>query len=160
MKYRELDKHDKNLFAKDFLKTFLCEVGRWLLAFGSAGLIFVLLILAFRWKYGFIIIVSLLVCAYGGVSAWGHAVSNQKERDTWRTHLTDREARIKEMRRQLELIDAEPNEQIDAGCLKYLTMDGEQKLEERKYYKNKISQYEKEAELARIKLEGLGEKIS
>ena len=70
------------------------------------------------------------------------------------------EARIKEMRRQLELIDAEPNEQIDAGCLKYLTMDGEQKLEERKYYKNKISQYEKEAELARIKLEGLGEKIS
>ena len=64
------------------------------------------------------------------------------------------------MRRQLELIDAEPNEQIDAGCLKYLTMDGEQKLEERKYYKNKISQYEKEAELARIKLEGLGEKIS
>ena len=61
MKYRELDKYDKNLFAKDFLKTFLCEVGRWLLAFGSAGLIFVLLILAFRWKYGFIIIVSFLL---------------------------------------------------------------------------------------------------
>ena len=39
-------------------------------------------------------------------------------------------------------------------------MDGEQKLEERKYYKNKIAQYEKEVELARIKLESLGEKIS
>ena len=159
MKYRELNKHDKDLFAKDFLKTFLSEVGRWLLSFGSAGLIFVLLILAFRWKYGFIIIVSLLVCAYGGVSAWGHAVSNQNDRKTWRAHLDDREKRIKEMREQLELIDAEPHEQIDAGCLKYLTMDGEQKLEERKYYKNKIAQYEKEAELARIKLEGLGEKI-
>ena len=159
MKYRELNKHDKNLFAKDFLKTFLCEVGRWLLSFGSAGLIFVLLILAFRWKYGFIIIVSLLVCAYGGVSAWGHAASNQNDRKIWRDHLADRETRIKEMRKQLELIDAEPHDQIDAGCYKYLTMSGEQKLEERKYYKNKISQYEKEAELARIKLEGLGEKI-
>ena len=159
MKYRELNKHDKNLFAKDFLKIFLCEVGRWLLSFGSAGLIFVLLILAFRWKYGFIIIVSLLVCAYGGVSAWGHAVSNQNDRKTWRAHLADREKRIKEIREQLELIDAEPNKQIDAGCLKYLTMNEEQKLEERRYYKNKISQYEKEAELARIKLEGLGEKI-
>ena len=159
MKYRELNKHDKDLFTKDFLKTFLIEVGRCLLSMGSIALIVVLLILAFCWKYGFVIILSLLICLYGGVSAWGHAASNQNERDKWRTHLTDREARIKEMREQLEMIDAEPNDQIDAGCLKYLTMNEEQKLEERKYYKSRIAQYEKEAELARIKLEGLGEKI-
>ena len=159
MKYRELDKHDKDLFAKDFLKTFLSEVGRCLLSFGSVALIVVLLIVAFRWKYGFIIILSLLTCLYGGVSAWGHAASNQNDRKIWRDHLADKETRIKEMRKQLELIDAEPHDQIDAGCYKYLTMSGEQKLEERKYYKDRISQYEKEAELARIKLEGLGEKI-
>ena len=160
MKYRELNKHDKDLFAQDFLKTFLIEVGCRLIAGGSVALIIVLLILAFKWKYGYIILPSLLMCLYGGVSAWGHAVSNQNDRKTWRAHLADRETRIKEMRKQLELIDAEPHEQIDAGCLKYLTMDGEQKLEERKYYKNKIAQYEKEVELARIKLESLGEKIS
>ena len=159
MKYRELDKHDKYLFAKDFLKTFLIEVGRCLLAGGSVTLIIVLLIFAFKWEYGYLIILSLMISIYGTISAWKYAASNQSERKTWRTHLTDRETRIKEMRKQLELIDAEPHEQIDAGCLKYLTMNEEQKLEERKYYKNKISQYEKEAELARIKLESLGEKI-
>ena len=159
MKYRELNKHDKDLFTQDFLKTFLIEVGRCLLSFGSVALIVVSLILAFRWKYGFIIILSLLTCLYGGVSAWRHAASNQNDRKIWRDHLADKEKRIKEMRKQLELIDAEPHDQIDAGCYKYLTMSGEQKLEERKYYKDRISQYEKEAELARIKLEGLGEKI-
>ena len=159
MKYRELNKHDKDLFAQDFLKTFLIEVGCRLIAGGSVALIIVLLILAFRWKYGFIIIPSLLICAYGGVSAWGHAVSKQNDRKIWRDHLADIETRIKEMHKQLELIDAEPHDQIDAGCYKYLTMSGEQKLEERIYYKDRISQYEKEAELARIKLEGLGEKI-
>ena len=160
MKYRELNKHDKDLFAQDFLKTFLIEVGCRLIAGGSVALIIVLFILAFRWKYGFIIIPSLLICAYGGVSAWGHAVSKQNDRKIWRDHLADIETRIKEMHKQLELIDAEPHDQIDAGCYKYLTMSGEQKLEERIYYKDRISQYEKEVELARIKLESLGEKIS
>ena len=159
MKYRELNKHDKDLFAKDFLKTFLIEVGRCLLSMGSVTLIVTLLILAFKWKHGYIILLSLLICTYGGVSAWKYAVLNQNDRKTWRAHLEDRETRIKEMREQLELIDAESHDQIDAGCYKYLTMSGEQKLEEKKYYKNRIAQYEKEAELARIKLEGLGEKI-
>ena len=51
MKYHELDKQDKDLFAKDFLKTFLIEIGRCLLAGGSVTLIIVLLCFILHYIY-------------------------------------------------------------------------------------------------------------
>ena len=160
MKYRELNKQDKKLFATDFLETSLKEVGCCLLFVGCVGLIIALLIFAFMWKYGYIILLYLIISIYAGIKGWKRAVSNQNERKKWRAHLEDNETMIQEMRKQLELIDANKNIQINAGWQRYVVMDEKEKQKERDYYNNRLFQYEKEVELAKIKLKSLGEKIS
>lgn len=160
MKYRELNKQDKNLFKKDFLKTFLIEVGYCLLSVGCVTLIIALLIFAFKWEHGYIIFISLVISIYSGIKGWKRAALNQNERKRWRAHLEDKETMVQEMRKQLELIDANKDTQINAGWQKYVVMDEKEKQKERDYYNNRLFQYEKEVELAKIKLKSLGEKIS
>ena len=160
MKYRELNKQDKSLFTTDFLKNFLIEAGHCLLFIGSVALIMTLLIFAFKWEYGYIIFITLVISTYSGIKGWKCAAANQNERKTWRAHLEDKETMVQEMHKQLELIDADKDTQINAGWQIYVVMDEKEKQKERDYYNNRLFQYEKEVELAKIKLKSLGEKIS